>query len=241
MLVSENLARRQWGSAQAAIGRRISARPDDVGAEVVGVMQDVHHNGLNQPPPETTALPPRAVPIAVFVVRSARSGNADFVRDLRRAVWSVNGDLSPAGVQTIGDFYRRATARASMTMLLLGITGTMALTLGVIGIYGVVSYTVAQRRREIGIRLALGAQRGQVLGMIVKRALVLVGIGIATGLGAAAGLTRMITSQLFGVSPLDASTHLVVALSLIAAASLASYVSARRGSALDPVDVLKGE
>jgi ABC-type antimicrobial peptide transport system permease subunit len=128
-----------------------------------------------------------------------------------------------------------------MTLQLLAITGTMALLLGLIGIYGVVSYAISQRRREIGIRLALGAAPGEVRWMFVRHALVLVGIGVAIGLGAAVGLTRLMESQLFGVSPLDPLTHLAVALALLAAAGLASYVSAQRASALDPVEVLKGE
>ena len=128
-----------------------------------------------------------------------------------------------------------------MTLQLLAITGTMALVLGLIGVYGIVSYAISQRRREIGIRLALGARHGEVRRMFVRQALALVGAGVAIGLGAAAGLTRLMKSQLFGVSPLDPWTHLSVALVLLAAAALASYLSARRASALDPVDVLRGE
>jgi len=128
-----------------------------------------------------------------------------------------------------------------MTLQLLAITGTLALLLGLIGIYGVVSYAVSQRRREIGIRLALGAAQGEVRRMFVRYALVLVGIGVAIGLVSAVALTRLMESQLFGVSPLDPVTHLAVALGLAAAAALASYVSALRASGLDPVEVLKGE
>ncbi|HSQ50727.1 MAG TPA: FtsX-like permease family protein [Nitrospiraceae bacterium] len=128
-----------------------------------------------------------------------------------------------------------------MTLQLLAITGVMALVLGVIGIYGIVSYAVSQRRREIGIRLALGARHGEVRGMFVRRALTLVAMGVTIGLGAALALTRLMQSQLFGVSPLDPLTHLSVAILLVAAAAAASYVSAYRASALDPVEVLRGE
>ena len=109
-------------------------------------------------------------------------------------------------------------ARTSMTLLLLAITGTMALLVGLIGVYGVVSYGVSQRRREIAIRLALGARQGEVRRMFVRHALALVAIGVAIGLGAAAGLTRLMASQLFGVSPLDPLTHVAVAFGLTAAA-----------------------
>jgi predicted permease len=240
-LVSENMARAEWGSAAAAIGRRFGPGASGPWWEVIGVVKDVHHNGLNQPPPQTAIIEAVASETASFVVRSERVGTAGFLEELQRAVWSVNGALSLANVRTLGDMYRASMARTSMTLQLLAITGTMALAVGLIGIYGVVSYTVSQRRREIGIRLALGAAQGEIRRMFVGRALVPVGIGIAIGLGAAAGLTRLMASQLFGVSPLDPLTHAAVALGLVTAAALASYLSARRATALDPVHVLRGE
>ncbi len=241
VLVSENLARAQWGSASAALGKRIGTRRTGPWSEVVGVVKDVHHNGLSQPAPETAIFPVVASDTASFVIRSERIGTPGFLDDLRKAVWSVNGSLSLASVQTLGDLYQRSMARTSMTLQLLAITGTMALVLGLVGIYGIVSCAISQRRREIGIRLALGAGYGEVRRMFVGHALVLVGIGVAIGLGAAVGLTRLMASQLFGVSPLDPLTHVAVALVLTAAAGLASYLSAQRASALDPVEVLKGE
>lgn len=185
--------------------------------------------------------PPRAVPRAAFVVRSTRAGRADFVLDLRRAIASVSGDLSISQPRTLGAMYRHSMGRASMTLTLLGITGVLALTLGLVGVYGVVSYALARRRREIGIRLALGARQRAVVAMFVRQALVLVGTGIVIGLGAAAALTRLIASQISGIGPMDPSTHAGMAIGLVAAASLASYVSARRGAALNPVDVLKSD
>jgi ABC-type antimicrobial peptide transport system permease subunit len=126
-----------------------------------------------------------------------------------------------------------------MTVLLLLLTAGIALTLGLIGIYGVVSYAVSQRRREIGVRLALGARGGDIRRMFVRHALTLVVIGVALGLGAAATVTRLMTSQLFGVTPLDPATHAAVAVGMAVSAALASYVSARRGTSLDPVSVLR--
>jgi ABC-type antimicrobial peptide transport system permease subunit len=131
--------------------------------------------------------------------------------------------------------------RTAMTLQLLAITGMMALLLGLVGTYGVVSYNVSQRRREIGIRLALGARHGEVRRMFVGKTLRLVGVGVAIGLCAAVALTRLMESQLFGVSPLDPITHTTVAVVLLAAAGLASYLSAQRACALDPVEILKGE
>ncbi len=238
-LVSENFARARWGSAAGAIGRRISQNSGGPWLDVVGVVADVHHNGLHEPAPETLILPPIARETATFVVRSARAGTSGFLEELRRAVWSVNGNLSPASPRTLGEMYDRSMARTSMTLRLLAIAGGLALFLELVGIYGLVSYAVAQRRREIGIRLALGAGHGAVRRLFVRNALVLVAAGVGLGLAAAAVLTRLMASQLFGVSPLDPATHLIVVLLLGAAAALASYIAARRASALDPVDVLK--
>jgi predicted permease len=239
-LVSENFARAEWGSAAGAIGKRIGQGQTGPWLDVVGVVKDVRHNGLNAPPPETVILPPSPRQTATFVVRSKRTWTSGFLDELRRAVWSVNRNLSLASVQTLGEMYERSMARTSMTLKLLAITGVLALVLGLVGIYGVISYAVAQRQREIGIRLALGAGYGDVRRMFVREALALVAIGVAIGLPAAAVLTRLMESQLFGISSLDPATHLAVAFVLVVAAGLASYISARRASALDPVEVLKG-
>jgi putative ABC transport system permease protein len=238
-LVSDNFARAEWGSAAVAIGKRISLRRTGPWLDVVGVVKDVRHNGINEPAPETVILPPIARETATFVVRSYRAGTSGFLDELRRAVWSVNGDLSLASVQTLGEMYERSMARTSMTLKLLAITGVLALVLALVGVYGVVSYAVAQRQREIGIRIALGAGYGEVRRMFVRNALALVAVGVAIGLPSAAVLTRLMESQLFGISPLDPATHLAVALVLVVAAGVASYISARRASALDPVEVLR--
>ncbi len=238
-LVSENFARAEWGSAAAAVSRRIGPGRTGPWLEVVGVVKDVHHNGLDEPPPETVILPPTARETATFVVRSDRAGTSALLDDLRRAVWSVNGNLSLASVQTLGELYERSMARTTMTLELLGITGFIALVLGLVGVYGVVSYAISQRQQEIGIRLALGAESREVRRMFVRGALVLVAIGVSVGLVAAAVLTRFMESQLFGISPLDPATHLAVALLLVVSGGLASYLSARRASALDPVEILK--
>jgi ABC-type antimicrobial peptide transport system permease subunit len=124
---------------------------------------------------------------------------------------------------------------------MLGISSAMAMLLGLIGIYAVISYAVSQRRREIGIRLALGAQQAELRRMFVGYGLVLAAIGIAVGLGAAAGLMRLMKSLLFGISPLDPLTYAAVPVVLVAAAILASYLPARRAAAVDPVEALKAE
>jgi ABC-type antimicrobial peptide transport system permease subunit len=117
----------------------------------------------------------------------------------------------------------------------------MALALGVIGIYGVISYAVSQRTREIGIRLALGAPKGELRWMFVRSALLLTGVGVTIGVGAAAGMMQFMKSLLFGISPLDPFTYVAIPLVLLSAAALASYLPARRAAAVDPVEALRAE
>jgi predicted permease len=241
VLLSENLARSQFGSSGTALGQRVAFSQQGPRWEVVGVVKDVHHDGVGQEAPQTVIRPVVASEAVAFVVRSSRVGAPTFLGEVRKAVWSVNPNLSLEAEQTLGEMYQQSMARAAMTLKLLAITGAVALLLGLIGIYGVVSYAISERRREIGIRLALGARPAQVRQMFVRLALVLVAIGVAIGLAASAGVTRLMQSQLFGVSALDPLTHLAVALALFAAAALASYLSARRASALDPALVLRGE
>jgi predicted permease len=241
-IVSENLARAEWGSSAAAIGKRVAvAAADGPRFEVVGVVKDMPQQSLTQTPPETVVFPVfPANATAAFVLRSDHAGTEALMVDVRKALRSVNETLAPASVQTLGEMYRRATARTAMMLMVLTITGSVALLLGLVGVYGIVSFTVSQRRREIGIRLALGSAHGELRLRFVRQALVLVGIGIALGLAAATGVTRFMASQLFGVSPLDLPTHAAVTLGLLTAAALASFVSAYRATALDPVEVLRG-
>jgi ABC-type antimicrobial peptide transport system permease subunit len=160
---------------------------------------------------------------------------------MRHAVWSVNASLPLASMRTMQELYSQSLARTSFTLVMLGIAGTMAFVLGIIGIYGVISYAVLQRTREIGIRLALGEQKGRLRWMFIRSALALTGTGIAIGLAAAAGLTRLMKSLLFGVSPLDPLTYVSVLIVLAASAVLASYLPARRAAAVNPVEALRAE
>jgi len=137
--------------------------------------------------------------------------------------------------------YDRSMARTSFTLVMLAIAGGMALLLGVVGIYGVISYSVSQRTREIGIRLALGSPMGEVTGMFVRHGLVLSGIGAACGLTAAFALTRLMKSLLFDVSPADPLTYIAVSAGLIVAAMLASFLPARKAASVDPAEALRAE
>ncbi|MGD1094194.1 MAG: ABC transporter permease [Bryobacteraceae bacterium] len=248
LMVSENLARELWGTPTAAVGKRIREFENGSWWEVVGVVQDVRENGVHEKAPAIVYRPLmmrysslNSVRTVTFAIRSDRAGTEGFLNEIRQAVWSVNANLPVASERTMQEIYGQSLARTSFTLVMLGIAGAMALVLGIIGIYGVISYAVSQRRREIGIRLALGAQQGELRGMFVRHGLVLAGIGVVIGLGAAMVLTRLMTSLLFGISALDPLTYAAVPVVLVAAAMLASYLPARQASAVDPVEALKAE
>jgi len=252
VLVSNNLARELWGTPSAALGKRIREFDGMPWREVIGVVQDVRENGIQEKSPEIVYWPSLmdnlygpgrldAVRTVTFVIRSQRAGSEAFLHQIQQAVWSVNSNLPVAAMRTMQEVYGQSLARTSFTLVMLGIAGVMALVLGVIGIYGVISYAVSQRRREIGIRLALGAQQAEVKRMFVRSALALSGIGVAIGLAGAVALMRLMKSLLFGISPLDPLTYASVPVVLVAAAVLASYLPARRASAVDPVEALKAE
>jgi predicted lysophospholipase L1 biosynthesis ABC-type transport system permease subunit len=249
-MISENLARELWGTPSAAIGKRLREFPKMPWHEVIGVVQDVRANGVQEKAPEIVYWPPMvadlftsgaptAVRTVTFALRSDRSGTEGFLNEVRQAVWSVNASLPLANVRTMQAVYGKSVARTSFTLVMLAIAGSMALALGIIGIYGVISYTVSQRRREIGIRLALGAQRGDVLQMVLSQGAKMTVVGVVIGLGGAFGLTRLMTSLLFGVSPLDALTFGAVAALLMVVALAASYLPARRATKVDPMVALR--
>ena len=251
-IVSEGLARELFGSPRAALGKRFREFPGMPWHEVVGVVQDVRENGVDQVSPATVYWPSlmgdpaapnklEAWRTVYFALRSSRAGTQAFINEMQQAVWSVNANLPVADVSTMQEIYHESMARTSFTLVMLAIAGTMALALGILGIYGVISYAVSQRTREIGIRMALGAKKSELVWMFVRSALVLTGIGSAIGLGAAAALMRLMRTLLFGISPLDPVTFIAVPLALAAAAALASYLPARRTTAVDPVEALRAE
>jgi len=251
VVISDNMAREMWGSSQAALGKRIRVANIDHWREIVGVVGDVYDDGVHEPASTIVYWPmmvskfwgnERFVARSLtYVVRSERTSTDAFLAQVRQAVWSVNGSLPLALVRTLKEVYDRSMARTTFALVMLAIAGGMALLLGLIGIYGVISYAVSQRTREIGIRMALGVDHKEVKRMFVRHGLVLAGIGIAIGVGVAAGVTRLMASLLFHVSPLDGLTYLAVSLVLATAAVLASYLPARRAAGLDPVEALRAE
>jgi len=250
-LISDNFAREYWGSTAAAPGRRIRETPNGVWREVVGVVADERSDGVNKPAPTTVYWPllmkgfygneNSARRTMSFVIRTSRAGSASLVKDLQHAIWTVNPDLPLDLVRTQDEIYRRSMARTSFTLVMLAFAGGMALLLGTVGIYGVIAYSVSQRTREIGIRMALGARQEQLARMFLGHGMVLAGIGLACGLVAAAALSHLMTSLLFAVSPLDPLTYGLVSAGLIAAAALASYLPSRRAAAVDPTEALRSE
>ncbi len=250
-LVSEGMARELWGDPQSAVGKQIRVTTADAWSEVVGVAADLRDNGIDQKPPTIVYWPllqkghegnsETVTRTVTFVIRTPRAGSASLQGEMRQAIWAENSNLPLANVQTLQALYDKSLARTSFTMTLLAIAGGMALLLGVIGIYGVISYSVSQRSREIGIRLALGAPLPSVTGMFVRDGLVLSAIGAASGLAAAWALTRLMQSLLYEVSPGDPLTYGAVSLGLIAAAALASYLPARKASKVDPMIALRAE
>ena len=253
VMVSENFARESWGSASAAVGKRVRQFSSMPWQEVIGVVEDVRIHGVDEKAPAIIYWPamindpytpkptidgPRFV---TFVIHSDRAGKETFINQVQQAVWSVNAGLPVAAIETMQQIYGQSMARTSFALVMLGIAGFMALALSLIGIYGVISYAVSQRTREIGIRLALGAQKRSLRWTFIRSALALTAAGIVIGLITASALMQLMKTLLFGISPLDPLTFVAVPLVLTAAAALASYLPARRAAAVSPVEALRAE
>jgi putative ABC transport system permease protein len=251
VMISENLARALWGSPQAALGKRIRDVPVDPWREIVGVVENVRYDGLEHPSPTAVYWPAAMahffnIPIVAqrtlaFTVRSAGAGSEGLMNQIRQAVWSVNPNLPLARAMTMQQIYDQSTARTNFTLVILSIAAAMALLLGMIGIYGVVAYTVAQRRREVGIRLALGAEPAAVRGMFLRQGVILSASGCGVGLAGAMALSSLMKSLLFGVTPLDPITYAVMPVVLLVTAVVACYFPARRAAAVDPAETLRAE
>jgi predicted permease len=254
-VVTEDLARAHWPTPAEAVGRRVRSFGGDLGnsewREIVGVVGAIHDEGLGQDPVPTVFWPQVVTDFwgeeidtrrsMAYAVRARGANPGALLPQIREAVWSVNPNLPLARVSTLEELVADSLGRTSFTLIMLGIAAGVALFLGAVGIYGVISYVVAQRTREIGVRMAMGAATSDVSAMVLRQAMVLAGLGVAIGLAAATGLTRLMASLLYGVSPLDLPTFGTVALALSAIALVASYVPARRAAGVDPVEALRAE
>ena len=250
-LISENMAREYWGSPENALGKHIRVANTDDWCEIIGVAKDVYFDGVSQKPPTTVYWPvflgkfegqPESVRRSVtFVVRSSRAGSAAFMSQVQQAVWSVNGNLPLADPGTVSELYTKSMARTSFTLVMLCVAGGMALLLGIVGIYGVISYAVSQRTREIGIRMALGAQRDALTNMFVRQGLLLACIGVAFGVGAAFATMRFMASILYKVSPMDPWTYSLATVAVLGITWLACYLPSRRAAQVNPTNALRAE
>jgi len=253
VVVSENLAREYWGDPAKAVGKRIRQAFKTPGPwrEIVGVVGNEYDNGVAEKPPaivywpmlietfyESEIFGQRSM---VYAIRTRRLGTPTLLQEVRAAVWSVNPNLPLANVRTLEEILDNSMARTSFTLIMLGIAAGVALVLGAVGIYGVISYSVSQRTREIGVRMALGAARRDVNRLVLQEGAPLILAGLALGLVASFGLTRLMSALLFGVSPVDPVTFASVSVTLAAIALLASYLPARRAAAMDPTEALRWE
>jgi putative ABC transport system permease protein len=245
IVISSALAREYWGEPARALGKRIRSNPGTPWREIVGVVGDERDDGLNQPPTAIAYWPMLNETYRwrtmAYAVRSTRVGTSGFLRELEQAVWAVDPNLPLANVLTLDEIQSRSMAQTSFALVMLGIAASVALLIGVVGIYGVIAYAAAQRTREIGVRMALGAQTGHVRTMFLRHGLALTATGIALGIGVAVVLTRVMASFLFGVGPVDPITYAVVSVVLAAVALLATYLPARRASQVDPVTALRAD
>lgn len=249
VVVNRALAERHW-PGESAIGKRVFPGTPEEGQEwleIVGVVGDVRHQTLTDEPP-TTIYYPWVTPMEEFfvprsqtvVVRTAGSPQA-LADAVQQTVWSLDPDLPLAEVRTLDELVRRARSRLAFTAVMLLLAAGVAVALGLVGTYAVISFLVAQRTSEIGVRKALGAQQRDVLGLVLRDGLLMAGAGTLLGLGAAFALSRGLESVLYDVEPYDPLTYAVVPVVLLAVAILACLVPARRASRIDPAVALRNE
>ncbi len=255
VVVDEAFARKYWGEPTAALGKRVAPAVVSSNAlhwrEIVGVVKTVHDNGPAQPAESTLYFPTvmndfwgnelfvqRSLS---FALRTERTSDPSLLTQIQQAVWSQRPDLAIAQVETMDEIYQRSMSQASFAMLMLLLAAGAALLIGSVGIYGVVAYIVAQRTREFGVRMALGATAAQITSAVLRYGMVMASIGVAVGLIAAALLSGTMARLLFGVEPRDPLTFGVVALVLAAITLLASALASRRAAQVDPVTALRAD
>ena len=250
-ILSENLAREYWGEPAKAIGKRVRRTSKTGWIEIVGVVGNERQDGATKPSPTMIYWPMRVSQSIggqafvqrslAYAIRSSRLQSPGFFGEVQQAVWSVNPNLPLARVRTLRQIYDQSMAQTQFVLVILGIAASVTLLLGLVGIYGVIAYIVSQRRREVGIHIALGAQSDTVQRIFVSRGLSLTAIGLAVGLISAAALMRLLSTLLFGVNPFDPLTYVAVAASLGAVALIATWLPARQATRIDPMLALRAE
>ncbi len=239
VLVNETLAREQWPGLDP-VGRRVRFDDDGQWMTVVGVTGDIRHLGPSVPPrPEVyQSVTQRSFPFIAFVVRTERDPY-DVMPSIRRAVLGLDPDLPLSGVRTMDEHIARALAKPKFLSTLVAAFGGLAVSLALVGIYGMMSWSVTERRQEIAIRMALGASRERMLSMVLGRALLLASTGIAIGLAVAPIATRALSGLLYGITPTDPLAFALTGIALGAVAVLSALVPALRAARVQPAMVVK--
>ncbi len=240
-IVSENMAREYWSEPRDALGKLIRISGDDgPWSVIVGVAENVYEDGVDQPLPGLVYFPGVRRGVA-FAIRSSRAGTHGLLKEMTAEIHTVDSSLPLAQVRTLSDLYRLTMARRSFALVLLGIAAAMAMTLSMIGVYGVLAYAVAQRRKEVSIRIAMGAEPRTIKALFLRQGLILTCVGGAIGVASARGLSPWMASLLFGVTPFDPVIYGISGAVILATALAASYIPARRAAFLNPIKALRGD
>jgi putative ABC transport system permease protein len=250
VIIDDTLAKHLFGT-ESAVGRRVAFEfnSQPIFREVVGVVRHVRHYGLTTEPISFQVYAPMLQlpiwwdtrrPAMALLVRTGTDADA-MVSSVRRAVVAIDSSVPVYGVQTMETYVSQATEQPRLSAMLVSAFAVLALVLAAVGVYGVLAYVVSQRTREIGVRVALGARRSDILRHVVSQGLVLTGAGLAIGLAGAAALANLVRTLLYQVSPRDAGTFLTTAVVLSVIAVVASLIPARRASSVDPLTALRGE
>jgi putative ABC transport system permease protein len=243
-IVNQTMARTFWGN-ESPVGRRVQPGMTDPYCTIVGVVEDVKNAGLDKPAGTEIYLPYNQKQGSGlrtgYAVLRAKGDPHSLAGAVRREVQSIDPTIPVADVRLMGDVLSRAQSRPRFLTLLLTLFSGVALLIATVGIYGVISYSVARRSKEFGLRMALGAQSTNILGLVMKQGFVLTVVGVAVGLAAALALTHLMASLLFGIKPTDAITFVSVSALLAAVALGASYIPARRATQVDPIKALRYE
>jgi predicted permease len=238
-IISENMARENWGDPQEALGKRIRLGTG-TWTVIVGVAENVYDDGVDRQPPAIVYFPGLRRGVA-FALRSSRAGTEALRKEITAKIHAVNSSLPLVNVRTLSDLNRLTMERRSFALVLLGMAAGMAVTLSSIGVYGVLAYAVAQRQKEISIRVAVGAEPRTIKALFLRQGLILTCLGGAVGLVSARGLSHWMSSLLFGVTPADPLTFAVSGAVVLAAALAASYVPSRRAASLHPIEALRSD
>jgi putative ABC transport system permease protein len=240
-IINETMARRYWPD-DSALGKRLRIEDGEPWMEIVGVVEDVKHFGLDSQSRAEFYVPYQKDPWPFMTIVVHSVSDPKGIADLMRSeVWAVDKDLPVPDIKSMDQLLANSVARRRFNMLLLSVFAAVALVLAAVGLYGVMSYSVTQRSREIGIRMALGAKPSDVLRLVVKQGMTPALIGVGIGLGAALALTRVMTSLLFAVRATDPATFVIISMLLTLVALAASFIPARRATKVDPMIALRYE